>query len=35
MAEHVTDTDTLLKFKHQTCMIRPIQLTIQWHLHTK
>ena len=24
-----TDTDTLLKFKQQTCMNRPIQLTIQ------
>ena len=24
-----TDTDTVLNFKQQTCMNRPIQLTIQ------
>jgi len=29
-----SDTDTLLKFKLQTCMNRPIQVTIQRHLHT-
>jgi len=30
-----THTHTLIKFKQQTCMNRPIQLMIQRHLHTK